>query len=62
MYGYMLDLMPKLPPISGGTMKRSLFSGTPRTRAVSGCMMNGPMKFDQSVYAPSIGSQRATTP
>ena len=49
MYGYMLDLMPKLPPMSGGTMKRSLFSGTPRTRAVRGCMMNGPMKFDQSV-------------
>ncbi len=37
--------------MSAGTMKRSLFSGTPSTRAVSGCMMNGPMKFDQSVYA-----------
>ena len=49
MYGYMLDLMPKLPPMSAGTMKRSLFSGTPSTRAVSGCMMNGPMKFDHIV-------------
>ena len=45
----MLDLMPKLPPMSGGTMKRSLFSATPSTRAVSGCMMNGPMKFDHTV-------------
>src|SRR5262245_5588069 len=62
MYGYMLDLMPKLPPMSAGTMNRSLFSGTPSTRAVSGCMMNGPMKFDQSVYASSSGSQRAMTP
>ena len=37
--------------MSVGTMKRSLFSARPSTRAVSGCMMNGPMKFDQSVYA-----------
>ena len=41
--------MPKLPPMSGGTMRRSLFSATPSTRAVIGCMMNGPMKFAQSV-------------
>src|SRR5260370_1099173 len=41
MYGYMLDLMPKLPPMSGGTMKRSLFSATPSTRAVRGGMMGG---------------------
>ena len=49
MYGYRLDLIPKLPPMSPGTMKRSLFSGTPSTRAVRGCMMNGPMKFAQIV-------------
>ena len=62
MYGYMLDLMPKLPPMSAGTMKRIRFSGRPSTRAVSGCMMNGPMKFDQTVSTSSIGSQRATMP
>ena len=54
--------MPNEPPMSVGTMKRSLFSARPRTRAVSGCMMNGPMKFDHTVHTPSIGSQRAMTP
>ena len=58
----MLDLMPKEPPMSGGTMKRSLFSGTPSTRLTSGCMMNGPMKLDQIVSTPSRPSQRAITP
>ncbi len=49
MYGYMADLIPKLPPMSVDTMKRSRFSGTPSTRATSPCMMKGPMKFDQTV-------------
>jgi len=48
--------------MSGGTMKRSLFSARPSTRAVKGCMMNGPMKFDHTVHTPSSGSQRAMTP
>ena len=41
-------------------MKRSRFSGTWSTRATSGCMMNGPMKFDHTVRVCSKGSQRAT--
>ena len=57
----MLDLIPNEPPMSGGTMKRSLFSASPSTRAVSGCMMNGPMKLDQTVQTPS-SSQRAMMP
>ena len=48
--------------MSAGTMKRSLFSGRPRTRAVSGCMMKGPMKFDHTVHTPSGRSHRAMTP
>src|SRR3989442_15487662 len=32
----MLVLIPNEPPMSGGTMKRSLFSASPSTRAVSG--------------------------
>ena len=49
------DLIPKLPPMSVGTMKRSRFSGSCSTRATSGCMMNGPMKLDQIVSTPSSG-------
>ncbi len=58
----MLLLMPKEPPMSAGTMNRSRFSGSCSTRATSGCMMKGPMKFDQIVSTPSTGSQRAITP
>jgi hypothetical protein len=58
----MLVLIPNEPPMSGGTMKRSLFSGKPSARAVSGCMMNGPMKLDHTVSTPSSGSQRAMIP
>jgi hypothetical protein len=58
----MLDLIPNEPPMSAGTMNRSRFSGRPSTRAVSGCMMNGPMKFDHTVHTPSGTSQRAMMP
>ncbi len=62
MYGYKADLIPKLPPMSADTMKRSRFSGIPSTRATSPCMTKGPMKFDQTVQASSASSQRAITP
>src|SRR3989454_7417167 len=48
--------------MSGGTMKRSWFSGSPSARAVSGCMMNGPMKLDHTVHTPSNASHVAMTP
>src|SRR2546430_16775208 len=41
--------------MSGGTMKRSLFPGSPSTRAVSGCMMNGPMNKLRFIVPPDIG-------
>ena len=54
--------MPKLPPMSPATTKRSRFSASPRARATSVCIANGPMKLDQTVSTCSKGSQRAMTP
>ena len=55
--------MPKLPPMSAGTMSRSDEVGMPRQPATTGAIENGPWKFDQAVTSgPSARScQSATT-
>ena len=57
----MLLLMPKLPPMSEGTIKRSLFSSTSRALAATACMLNGPMKFEWTVNIPVMASKSAMT-
>jgi hypothetical protein len=45
MYGKIACLAPKLPPESGGVVRRSRLAGTPSARAMTGCIASGPWKF-----------------
>ena len=56
MYGKSDDLIPKLPPMSFGTMTRSFSSGIRNDRASTGSSVIGPMKFAHMVRSPEAGS------
>ena len=56
MYGKSDDLIPKLPPMSFGTITRSLSSGIRSERASTGSSVIGPMKFAHIVRSPDAGS------
>ena len=45
MYGKTACFAPKLPPESGGVLRRSRFPGTPSASAMTGCIARGPWKF-----------------
>ena len=56
MYGKSDDLIPKLPPMSFGTITRSLLLRASRSdRASTGSSVIGPMKFAQIVSRPGGG-------
>src|SRR6266436_5025720 len=54
--------MPKLPPLLGGVISRSLLPGTRRAPAISGWMTKGPWKFDHTVKRSGARSKCAMTP
>ena len=56
MYGKSDDLIPKLPPMSFGTITRSRSSGISSDRASTGSSDIGPMKFAHIVKRPEAGS------
>ena len=56
MYGNSDDLIPKLPPMSFGTITRSRSSGSFSERASTGSSVIGPMKFAHIVRRPEAGS------
>ena len=63
MYGYTADLIPKLPPMSAGTTRRSDDVGIPRAPATTGAIENGPWKLAWAVISGPSGPSRqsATT-
>ena len=47
-YGKTACLMPKLPPESGVERRRSLGPGTLSARAMTGCSVSGPWKWEST--------------
>ena len=60
--GETADLIPKVPPESGGVIRRSLEPGSSSAAAATECSVNGPWKFAHAVSEPSAAFQSATTP
>src|SRR5229473_767960 len=56
MYEKTACLIPKLPPLLGGVMRRSRWPGTRNALAMSGWTTNGPWKFDHIVCAHRAGA------
>ena len=56
MYGKRDDLIPKLPPMSFGTITRSWDSGMRSAFARTGNSVIGPMKFAHIVTRPDAAS------